>query len=183
MLGQITRWSGDVIRRTGMKNFNAVSHNRVRPYFRIQHGRSEVRARRVYLNVHSVTHGMICWVLAMEMLQGVWTQHLRLRAVVGYRVKIFLPSPPNYVTDDDDLFCILPHILERDACERDNPLKVTKSPNDNLCIFCNIYSSTTKYLFGKPSRTSRFFLVKKLYIFLTENITWNINHQGKIVYG
>ena len=33
----------------------------------------------------------------MEMLQGVWKQHLRLRAVVGYGVKIFLPSPPNYV--------------------------------------------------------------------------------------
>ena len=41
---------------------------------------------------------MICSVLAMEMLQGVWKQHLRPRAVVGYGVKIFLPSPPNYVT-------------------------------------------------------------------------------------
>ena len=43
-------------------------------------------------------HGMICWVLAMEMLQGIWKQHLRPLAVVGYSVKIFLPSPPNYVT-------------------------------------------------------------------------------------
>ena len=34
----------------------------------------------------------------MEMLQGVWKQHLRPRAVVGYGVKIFPPSPPNYVT-------------------------------------------------------------------------------------
>ena len=34
----------------------------------------------------------------MEMLQGVWKQHLRPRAVVGYGVKILLPSPPNYVT-------------------------------------------------------------------------------------
>ena len=34
----------------------------------------------------------------MEMLEGVWKQHLRPRAVVGYDVKIFLPSPPNYVT-------------------------------------------------------------------------------------
>ena len=34
----------------------------------------------------------------MEMLQGVWKQHLRPRAVVGYGVKIFLPSLPNYVT-------------------------------------------------------------------------------------
>ena len=53
------RWSGDVIRRTGMKNFNAVSHNRARPYFRIQHGRGEVRARRVYLNVPSVTGNVV----------------------------------------------------------------------------------------------------------------------------
>ena len=34
----------------------------------------------------------------MEMLQGVWKQHLRPRAVVGYGVKSFPPSPPNYVT-------------------------------------------------------------------------------------
>ena len=34
----------------------------------------------------------------MEMLQEVWKQHLRPRAVVGYGLKIFLPSPPNYVT-------------------------------------------------------------------------------------
>ena len=42
-----------------MKNCNAVSHNRARPYFRIQHGRGEVRARRVYLNVHSVTGNVV----------------------------------------------------------------------------------------------------------------------------
>ena len=34
----------------------------------------------------------------MEMLHGVWKQHLRARAVVGYGVKSFLPSPSNYVT-------------------------------------------------------------------------------------
>ena len=34
----------------------------------------------------------------MEILQGVWKQHLRPRAVVGYGFKIFLPSPRNYVT-------------------------------------------------------------------------------------
>ena len=42
-----------------MKNFNAVSHNRARPYFRIQHGRGEVKACRVYLNVHSVTGNVV----------------------------------------------------------------------------------------------------------------------------
>ena len=44
----------------------------------------------------------------MEMLQGVWKQHLRLHAVVVYGVKIFLQSPPNYVTRSpsclDDFF-------------------------------------------------------------------------------
>ena len=34
----------------------------------------------------------------MEMLQGVWKQHLRPRVVVGYGLKIFIPSPPNYIT-------------------------------------------------------------------------------------
>ena len=33
---------------------------------------------------------MICLILAMEILQGVWKQHLRLRAVVGYSVNFFL---------------------------------------------------------------------------------------------
>ena len=42
-----------------MKNFNAVSHNHAGPYFRIQHGRGEVRARRVYLNVHSVKGNVV----------------------------------------------------------------------------------------------------------------------------
>ena len=32
----------------------------------------------------------------MEILQGVWKQHLRSRAVVGYSIKNFLPSPLNY---------------------------------------------------------------------------------------
>ena len=99
----VSRWSGDVIRRTGMKNFKAVSHNRARPYFRIQHGRGEVRARRVYLNVHSVTGNVVDTEWSVEFWR--WKccresgkQHLRPRAVVEYGVKIFLPSPPNYVT-------------------------------------------------------------------------------------
>ena len=40
----------------------------------------------------------------MEMLQGFWKQHLRPRAVVGYDVKIFLPSPLNYVTRSPGCF-------------------------------------------------------------------------------
>ena len=42
-----------------MKNFNAVFHNRARPYFRNRHGRGEVRARRVYLKFHSVTGNVV----------------------------------------------------------------------------------------------------------------------------
>ena len=42
-----------------MKKFNAVSHNRARPYFRIQHDRGEVRAHGVYLNVHSVKGNVV----------------------------------------------------------------------------------------------------------------------------
>ena len=42
-----------------MKNFNALSHNRARPYFRIQHGRDAARARWVQLNVHSVTGNVV----------------------------------------------------------------------------------------------------------------------------
>ncbi|XP_074617000.1 dehydrogenase/reductase SDR family member 4-like isoform X1 [Acropora palmata] len=40
----------------------------------------------------------------MEMLQGVSKQHLRPCAVVGYGVKIFLPSPPNHVTRSPGLW-------------------------------------------------------------------------------
>ena len=41
------------------KRVNAIPHNRAQPYFRIQHGRGEVRARRVHLNVHSVTGNVV----------------------------------------------------------------------------------------------------------------------------
>ena len=59
----------------------------------------------------------------MEMLQRVWKQHLRPRAVVGYGVKIFLPSPPNYVTRSpgcdaftiDIFFCFLSLFLESET--------------------------------------------------------------------
>ena len=37
----------------------AVSHNRTRRYFRIQHGRGEVRSRRVYLHVNSVARNVV----------------------------------------------------------------------------------------------------------------------------
>ena len=50
---------GDVIQRTGMKNFTTVSHNRAQPYFLVQHRRGEVRARRVYLKVHSITGNVV----------------------------------------------------------------------------------------------------------------------------
>ena len=69
---------------------------------------------------------MICWVLAMGMLQGVWKQHLRPRAVVGYGVKIFLPSPPNYVIRSPGVNSLLCHAII---------IIPSYSKNDNLHSF------------------------------------------------
>ena len=79
-------------------------------YFRIQHGRGEVRSRRFPLecsfsNRKYGRNVMICWILAMKILQEIWKQNLRPGAVVGYGVKIFLPSPPNYVTRSPGIVC------------------------------------------------------------------------------
>ena len=41
----------------------------------------------------------------MEILQGVWKQHLRPCTVVEYSINNFLPSPPNYVNSTPG--CIL----------------------------------------------------------------------------
>ena len=41
----------------------------------------------------------------MKILQEIWKQNLRPGAVVGYGVKIFLPSPPNYVTRSPGIVC------------------------------------------------------------------------------
>ena len=54
----------------------------------------------------------------MEMLQGVWKQHLRPRVAVGYGVKIFLPSPPNYVTRSPG------RNVKRDSRRRENTTSV-----------------------------------------------------------
>ena len=61
----------------------------------------------------------------MEMLQGVWKQHLRLRVVVGYGVKIFLPSPPNYVIRSPGV------IRPRKA--KDKPVNEHTTPRNNKC--------------------------------------------------
>ena len=45
---------------------------------------------------------MICWVLAMQMLRGVWKQHLRPRAVVGYTALTFF-FPVLQITSPDHL--------------------------------------------------------------------------------
>ena len=73
---------------------------------------------------------MICWVLAMEMLQGVWKQHLRPRAVVGYGVKIVLPSPPNYVTRSPGLS----RLIVLYFASRENSLKLFDSASPGLKI-------------------------------------------------
>ena len=104
----VARWSGDVIWRTGKKNFNAVSHNSARPCcFQTPCSISKLpaafpspklnRSFRVYhiscywmnIQVDSTSSN-----LASVMLNS----KIRPRGVVGYGVKIFHPSPPNYVT-------------------------------------------------------------------------------------
>ena len=80
-----------------MKNFNTVSRGLIFE-FNMAEARLELELECSFSDRKCGRHGMISRVLAMEMLQGAWKQHLRPRAVVGYGVKIFLPSPPNYVT-------------------------------------------------------------------------------------
>ena len=121
------RWSGDVIRRTGMKNFNAVSHNRARPYFRIQHGRGEVRAHRVYLNVHSVTGNVVDTEWSVEFWRWKCCREFGNNTYGRARLwdtccgcGIFLPTPPNYVT---------------------------RSPGRGLLIDCSLFLKQTGFLF------------------------------------
>ena len=70
----------------------------------------------------------------MEMLQGVWKQHLRPRAVVGYGVKIFLPSPPNYVTRSPGWGLVRP---TQTALTRKEAKPVHKLTNLKFQIFLN----------------------------------------------
>ena len=91
------RWSGDVIWRTGKKNFNAVSHNRARPQVlfpnSLQHfhrqNSTDQQIQWMNIQVDSTSSNLASAMLNLK---------IRLRAVVGYDVKIFHPSPPNYVT-------------------------------------------------------------------------------------
>ena len=86
----------------------------------------------------------------METLQGAWKQHLRLRAVVGYGVKIFPPSPPNYVTrspgfscfeisfkktDDKEQRLNLLDIIFRCACSRNVTRRSFKFSSSMKCLF------------------------------------------------
>ena len=77
----------------------------------------------------------------MDMLQGVWKQHLRPRAVVGYGVKIFLPSPPNYVTRSPGNESV---ILTMDLLALSKPVTETKV-NDKIVV-------TLIVLLSRPNR-------------------------------
>ena len=72
-------------------------------YFRIQRGRGEVRSRRFYLNVHSVTGNVGDTNDLLSFGDGNTAGNLETtlkaaRGFVGYGGKIFLLSPSNYVT-------------------------------------------------------------------------------------
>ena len=68
----------------------------------------------------------------MKMLQGVWKQHLRPRAVVRYGVKIFLPSPPNYVTRSPGCSCCL---ISRSAAAFSHKTSTNGSARLDLQLF------------------------------------------------
>ena len=104
----LTKWSGDVIRRTGMKNFNAVSHNRARPYFRIQHVRGEFRTRRVYLNVHSVTGNVVGtewsvefwrWKCCRELGNNSWGRARLWDTVLKFFFPVLQITSPDHLED------------------------------------------------------------------------------------
>ena len=110
-----TRWSGDVMKRPGHKNFNAVSHNRSRPevlFFNLT-WRSQGQISSVILqlllfalsNTKFERREMICYVLAMG------KQHLGPHVVVGYGIKIFWPglfiTSPDHLEDMNTLLPLL----------------------------------------------------------------------------
>ena len=64
----------------------------------------------------------------MEILQGVWKQHLRPRAVVGYGDKIFLPSPPNYVTRSPGSLGMWFEVCRPRSCVDGGEIKVSFDP-------------------------------------------------------
>ena len=66
-----TRWSGDVMKRPGHKNFNAVSHNRSRP---------EV----LFLNLTWQSRGQISWVLLQLLLFAFSNRKFRTREMICY---------------------------------------------------------------------------------------------------
>ena len=92
-----TRWSGDVIRRTGKKYFHAVSHNRARPSVLFPN------SLQYFYRQNSTDHSCYWMNIQVDptrsnLASAILNSKIRPRAVVGYGVKMFLPSPPNYVT-------------------------------------------------------------------------------------
>ena len=84
----------------------------------------------------------------MEMLQGVWKPHLRPRAVVGYGVKIFLPSPPNYVTRSPGQYCYFIQALPQFPTSRKaKSFRIASAVNMNVKIVLKM-SRISRYNFG-----------------------------------
>ena len=76
----------------------------------------------------------------MEMLQGVWKQHLKPRVVVGYGVKSFLPSPPNYVTRSPGRSLqIIQQIISDISSERCFAYVYIKSTFNNEMLPCIVH--------------------------------------------
>ena len=83
----------------------------------------------------------------MEMLQGVWKQHLRPRAVVGYGLKIFLPSPPNYVTRSPGTVAGMIELYEQLLPTKVYTTQKTKTTQGDVsCRLCGKEAETLPHL-------------------------------------
>ena len=97
---ETTRWSGDVIGRTGKKNFNAVSHKRAAFVVVSKLPAAFPKLSRSFRVYHISCYWMNIQVDSMSsnLASAMLNSKIRPCAVVGYGVKIFHPSPPNYIT-------------------------------------------------------------------------------------
>ena len=97
-LANTARWSGVVIWRTGKKNFNAVSHNRARPYWCCFQTPCSISIAKTQQIISCYWKNIQVDPTSSNLASAMLNSKIRPRAVVRYSVKIFHPSPPNYVT-------------------------------------------------------------------------------------
>ena len=95
-------WSGDVIWRTGKKNFTPIPQPRAAlgVVSKLPAAFPSPKLNRSFRVYHISCYWMNIQVdpTSSKLASAMLNSKMRLRAVVGYGVKIFHPRPPNYVT-------------------------------------------------------------------------------------